>query len=77
MERMREFELGSHPESFQIEKTGSRIFANLPDQEAIGVIDYKTGAVTKWKIPRHSNTHGLGRFLTCCFSSSQHGVCTA
>jgi DNA-binding beta-propeller fold protein YncE len=49
MERMREFELGSHPESFQLEKAGLRIFVNLPDQEAIGVIDQKTGAVTKWK----------------------------
>jgi DNA-binding beta-propeller fold protein YncE len=59
MERVREFELGSHPESFQLEKTGSRIFVNLPDQEAIGVIDQKTGAVTKWKIPGHSNTHAM------------------
>jgi hypothetical protein len=56
---VREFELGSHPESFQLEKTGSRIFVNLPDQEAIGVIDQKTGAVTKWKIPGHSNTHAM------------------
>ena len=28
---------------------------NLPDQESIGVIDQKTGAVTTWKIPGHTN----------------------
>jgi hypothetical protein len=59
MERLQEFELGSHPESFQLEKNGSRIFVNLPDQEAIGVIDQKTRAVTKWKIPGHTNTHAM------------------
>jgi hypothetical protein len=59
MERMEEFKLGSHPESFQLEQDGPRIFVNLPDQEAIGVIDQKTGAVTKWKIPGHGNTHAM------------------
>jgi hypothetical protein len=59
MERMEEFKLGSHPESFQLERDGSRIFVNLPDQEAIGVIDQKAGAVTKWKIPGNTNTHAM------------------
>src|SRR5258708_5258704 len=59
MERIQEFKLGSHPESFQLEQDGSRIFVNLPDQEAIGVIDRKTGAVTKWKIPGNINNHAL------------------
>jgi len=59
MERLEEFKLGSHPESFQLERDGSRIFVNLPDQESIGVIDQKTGAVTKWKIPGHTNAHAL------------------
>jgi DNA-binding beta-propeller fold protein YncE len=59
MERMEEFKLGSHPESFQLERDGPRIFVNLPDQEAIGVIDRKTGAVTKWKISGHTNTHAM------------------
>ena len=36
MERIEEFKLGSHPESFQLERDGPRIFVNLPDQEAIG-----------------------------------------
>jgi hypothetical protein len=59
MERLAEFKLGSHPESFQLEKEGSRIFVNLPDQGAIGVVDQKTGAVTKWKIAGHANTHAM------------------
>jgi hypothetical protein len=59
MERMSEFKLGSHPESFQLENDGPRIFVNLPDQEAIGVIDRKTGVVTKWQIPGHGNTHAM------------------
>jgi len=59
MERLEEFKLGSHPESFQLERDGPRIFVNLPDQEAIGVIDQKTEAVTKWKIPGHTNAHAL------------------
>jgi hypothetical protein len=59
MERLEEFKLGSHPESFQLEKGGPRIFVNLPDQESIGVIDQKTGAVAKWKIPGHTNAHAL------------------
>ena len=59
MERLEEFKLGSHPESFQLERDGPRIFVNLPDQESIGVIDQKTGAVTKWKIPGHTNVHAV------------------
>jgi hypothetical protein len=59
MERLAEFRLGSHPESFQLEQNGPRIFVSLPDQEAIGVIDRKTGAVTKWKIAGNTNNHTL------------------
>jgi hypothetical protein len=59
MERVQEFIVGSHPESFQLETEGSRIFVNLPDQESIGVIDRNTAAVTKWKIPGHTNVHAL------------------
>ncbi len=42
MEHLKDFKLGSHTESFQLEKNGPRIFANLPDQESFGVIDRKT-----------------------------------
>src|SRR5882672_101563 len=43
MERVQDFKLGSHPESFQLEKGGSKIFVNLPDQASFGVEDRKTG----------------------------------
>ena len=59
MEHVQDFKLGSHAESFQLEKNGTRIFVNLPDQESFGVIDRKSGAVTKWKIPGIAKNHTL------------------
>jgi DNA-binding beta-propeller fold protein YncE len=59
MERREEFKLGSHPEAFQVEAKGGRIFVNIPDQEAFAVIDRNAGAVTKWKIPGNTNSHSL------------------
>jgi DNA-binding beta-propeller fold protein YncE len=42
--------LGAHPESFQLERTGSRIFVNLPDARKVGVVDRKKSAVTaSWR----------------------------
>jgi len=59
MERVQEFKVGSHPESFQLEAEGPRIFVNLPDQESIGVVDRSTGVVTKWKTPGYTNVHAM------------------
>src|SRR5258708_18488657 len=59
MERLQEFKVGSHPESFQLAAEGPRIFVNLPDQESIGVVDRDTGVVTKWKIPGYTNVHAM------------------
>jgi DNA-binding beta-propeller fold protein YncE len=40
---------GGHSESFQLEKNGSRIFVNVPDDESVvNVIDRKTGGLTRW-----------------------------
>ena len=40
---------GGHSESFQLEKKGSRIFVNVPeDGSVVNVIDRKTGEMTKW-----------------------------
>jgi DNA-binding beta-propeller fold protein YncE len=38
--------LAKHPESFQLETNGPRIFVNVPDAGHIAVVDRKTGAVT-------------------------------
>ncbi len=59
MERRSEYKLGSHPESFQLETSGSRLFVNLPDQSSVGVIDLGSGTVGKWKIPGHTNVHAM------------------
>lgn len=59
MERVYGFKLGSHPESFQLNKSGSRIYVNLPDQKAIAMIDRSSGAINKWSIPATANSHAL------------------
>jgi DNA-binding beta-propeller fold protein YncE len=42
--------LGAHPESFQLEHAGSRIFVNLPDSRRIAVVDRKKSAViARWR----------------------------
>jgi len=42
---------GGHSESFQLEKKGSRIFVNVPDDNSVvNVIDRKTGGLTKWEM---------------------------
>ena len=59
LERQEEYTVGSHPEAFQLETGGPRIFVNLPDQGAIGVIDRATGVVSRWKVPGHTNVHAM------------------
>src|SRR6266567_1783523 len=40
---------GGHSESYQLEKKGSRVFINVPDDDnVVNVIDRKTGELTKW-----------------------------
>ncbi len=42
---------GGHPESFQLEMKGSRIFANVPDDaDSVEVIDRKDGKLIKWSL---------------------------
>ncbi len=42
-------ELGTHPESFQIEHSGGRAYVNLPGQFGVAVVDRKKRAVVaKW-----------------------------
>ena len=52
---------GGHSESFQLEKKGSRVFVNVPDDDSIvNVIDRKTGELTKWGLERNQSklSHG-------------------
>jgi DNA-binding beta-propeller fold protein YncE len=42
--------LSAHPEAFQLEKTGSRIFVNVPNSRHVAVIDRDKGeVVARWK----------------------------
>lgn len=50
-----EYKTGAHPESFQLEKSGSKIYVNLPDLKRIGVIDRKTGKMTSWPLTLEEN----------------------
>jgi len=42
--------LNAHPEAFQLEKKGSRIFVNVPNSRHVAVVDRDKGkVVTRWK----------------------------
>jgi DNA-binding beta-propeller fold protein YncE len=46
-----EVALDGHPESFQLEKTGTRVFVNVPDQKEIQVADLANNALlAKWPV---------------------------
>jgi DNA-binding beta-propeller fold protein YncE len=45
-----EFKLAAHPESFQLEEKGPRIFVNLASISQIAVIDRNTRKIVNWKL---------------------------
>jgi DNA-binding beta-propeller fold protein YncE len=45
-----DFKLGAHPESFQLEEKGPKIFVNLASISQIAVIDRNTHKIDKWKL---------------------------
>jgi len=48
--------IDAHPESFQLEKAGSRIFVNVPDKKEIEVIDaVKRAVVARWAVSAEDN----------------------
>src|SRR5262249_39982646 len=48
--KVAEIPLGGHPESFQLEKNGSRIFVNVPNAGKVAAVDRAKGAVVaSWK----------------------------
>ena len=47
-----EIRLPAHPESFQLERNGNRIFVNLPDARQVAVVDRSKRALTAaWGVP--------------------------
>ncbi len=52
-ERVSEIKLKGHPESFQLEKNGARIFVNIPDARQIAVIDReKREVIATWHLEK-------------------------
>jgi hypothetical protein len=45
------YNLETHPESYQLEKSGPNIYVNLMDLKQIGVMDRATKKLTKWELP--------------------------
>jgi DNA-binding beta-propeller fold protein YncE len=51
-----DIKLPAHPESFQLDPRGSRIFVNLPDARQIAVVDRVAGRkIAQWGTPARSN----------------------
>jgi DNA-binding beta-propeller fold protein YncE len=47
-----EIRLPAHPESFQLERNGNRIFVNVPDARQVAVVDRsKRALVASWEVP--------------------------
>lgn len=52
---VREITLPAHPESFQLESRGSRVFANVPNAHCVEVIDRAAGRATgRWQVENAS-----------------------
>ncbi len=50
-ESVADFRLAGHPESFQLEQSGSRIFVNVPSARHIAVVDkVKRSVVATWEV---------------------------
>ncbi len=51
-----EVALPGHPESFQLERSGDRVFVNVPSAGEIAVVDRRKLAVTgTWRVPARAN----------------------
>ncbi len=56
IEKVAEIKLEGHPESFQLESKGSRIYVNVPDARHVAVIDReKRAVVAKWPLANASS----------------------
>jgi YVTN family beta-propeller protein len=59
--------LAGHPESFQLETNGSRIFVNVPQAKHVAVVDRKSNAViSSW------STDGVGRNFPMALDEATH-----
>jgi DNA-binding beta-propeller fold protein YncE len=54
--KVQEIALSGHPESFQLEQTGTRVFVNVPTSGTVEVIDRQRGrVVSTWQVNARKN----------------------
>ena len=59
-ERRGEIALPGHPESFQLEQNGNRVFVNVPSAHAVIVVDrVARRAIARWETPRATNNYPM------------------
>src|SRR5215831_15004279 len=59
-QKLAEIELGSHPESFQLENNSPQIYVNLPKSRKIAVLDRETKKVlTSWSTGMSLNNYAM------------------
>jgi hypothetical protein len=67
--KMGEIALDAHPESFQLEKAGTRVFVNVPDRKEIQVADLvKNAVLATWSVTSALKNYPMalrGTFRIC------------
>ena len=69
--------IDAHPESFQLEKTGSRLFVNVPEKKEIEVVDIpKRTILARWPVTQENNfpmalDEANHRLFVACWKPSQ------
>jgi DNA-binding beta-propeller fold protein YncE len=53
--KSKEFKVGGHPESFQVEHGGPNIYVNVPDLKQIAVINRDSGSISRWPLALDGN----------------------
>ena len=66
--KVADLRLEGHPESFQLDETATRVFANVPDARAIEVVDLVSGA------SRSLSTHDAGSNFPMAIDRDAHRV---
>jgi DNA-binding beta-propeller fold protein YncE len=57
LQRLPDSQLAGHPESFQLEQAGSRLFVNLPEANQIAVVDRQTHTVLSTWPPQEAHAN--------------------
>src|SRR5579862_503375 len=81
LEKVQDIKLDAHPEAFQLEKEGKRIFVNVPDSKEVVVLDREKGTVlAKWSLGKLEANFAMAldepshRLLVACRKPSKLAV---